>query len=459
MMKKRNEQIRSVLLIALVLLVAGAATLGAQEGPPPPPDGLTFNGSVTTGLRYRSWAGTDMFSGAPGGYNVFDLYTVDDTAVAGDTASLRASLNRGNYGASFGLGLNANNTQDNFWTAERIYVNDANLWANFLDNKIRVQAGYFFDWNWSPVFSWFLGGGSSNALQLTITPIEGLQFDVRSKTSRSNGYSYAHVTSTSPVLDSNGDLTDVNVNVTSGGNGWKIPDWYDGLEYAANIDGRIRYSNSSVNAWVVIDDNWDDAGDIFGAPRKDGYQLNLWGFFAYTGIPKLTLSVESQFYDVTSQRTYDNFSAPPTDPADVGKDIGITNITALLVGYQITDAFSATAKFAAGGDHTGLVGTTKELLGSDGFTCGVDILVAYKLNDALTFSLQPVFMIEDTEKPEIFDISVRPKLAWTIASFPYGATIGFSYKLKYLSEDGVAYVANNNETLNHTVITSFSWSF
>jgi hypothetical protein len=409
------------LVFALVVVMVGAAVLGAQEGPPPPPEGLTFSGSVITGLRYRSYA-------AGLGDNVFDIEAGDDYLVEGDTAALRGTLNKGTYGATFGLSLNANNSYAGMWTTGAVYVSEASLWAKILDNKIGVKAGYFGDFDYfSPVNAWSLAGGSaSNALQLTAYPIDGLQIDVRTKNLK-------NANTKEPVF----------MAVTN--------DWYKGDEYLSNIDVGVRYVNPSFTVFVAFDDDftWKDPSNLFA--RANEYQTDVFGYFAFTGVPKLTVGVESKFLDLTSHRT---------DMA-TGEAVGITNVSALNASYQITDALSARIWLIAGADHLGMSGlpAAYQLLGSDYFTAAVDVEAAYKLNNSIRFILRPVFQIPTTEKPEIFNISVKPKVEWTLFAFPYAATINFWYMLRYYSTDGAAYVGNNNENLNHTIAATFGWTF
>jgi hypothetical protein len=409
------------LLLALVVVMAGAAVLGAQEGPPPPPEGLTFSGSVITGLRYRSYVGGT-------GYDVFDIDAGDDYLVEGDTAALRGTLNKGTYGANFEVKLNANNTGANFWTAARIYTSEASLWANLLDNKVGIKAGYFGDFDYfTPVLAYSLGpDGGTDAIQLTAYPIDGLRIDVRTRNSASN----------------------LSVGEFS------APVWYKGEQYIKNIDGGVKYTNPSFTTFVALDNTWKAAGP---APDETT-QTDIFGYVAYTGVPKLTVSLEGKFFDVTSERK---------DSADATKDLGITIATAINASYQITDVFSARAWFIAGAGGIGgslfdfgtFADKTKNLLGEDGFSFAVDTEFTYKLSDTVTFSLRPIFQIPDSEKMDIFDISVKPKVAWALASFPYAATINFWYMLRVYGKDGVAYAGNNNEALNHSIAATFGWTF
>jgi hypothetical protein len=428
-MKKQKGQGRLMAAFVLVLLVAGVAALGAQEE-------LTFSGSVISGLRYRSYVGGPLDK-----ENVFDIDAGDDYLVEGDTATLRGALNKGFYGANFALSLNANNTQGNFWTVDRIYVSEASLWAKILNEKLRVKAGFFADFDYfTPVNAWSLGpAGGTDALQLTVYPIEGLQFDVRTKNSPHNTqYPQA---------------------------GFKSPVWYAGEQFARNIDVGVRYSNPSITAFVALDDKYDIPGaeNIDETkppvlPRQTGYQTDVYAYFAYTGIPKLTVGLESKFLDLTSERVvFDDFKKE--DATHKTKDVGITNITGINASYQITDAVSLRAWFVLGASEDGLVLDANELLENDGFTFTVDLEGSYKINDALTFSLRPIFVIPDTEDADIFDISVKPKLAWTVVPGPHAATINFWYKLRYYSEDGANYIGNDKESLNHTVACTFNWTF
>jgi hypothetical protein len=418
--RKRSMVMKKGLVLLLAVLLTGVAALGAQEGPPPPPDGLTFSGSVITGVRWRSNQPND--SGEWGG--LFDINAEDDFLVNGDTAALRAVYDRGTYGGSFGLALNANNTQDNFWTADRIYVSEANLWAKVLDSKLGIKAGYFADFDYfSPVDAWSLFSG--NAVQLTAYPIPGLQFDVRART---QPFRYMYFA-----------------------DGWNPAVWYENEEFGRNIDAGVRYSNPDFTVWVALDDDYTETAALFG--RSNNFQLDVFGYFAYTGIPKLTVGVETKFLDLLSERK---------NLTDLSKTIGITNVTAINASYQITDAFSARIWLVAGADHFGFGNTARPILGDDGFdgiTVAADVELGYKLNDALSFSLRPVFQVPDTEDFSIFNLSVKPKVTWTLAPFPYGATINFWYKLKVLGEGDAAYANNNNEALHHTLNLTFGWTF
>ncbi|MDR1177092.1 MAG: hypothetical protein LBK83_16655 [Treponema sp.] len=409
------------LMLILTALTVGVTALGAQE----PVEGLAFSGSVITGLRYRSFGGT-------AGYNVFDIEASDDYLSEGDTATLRAALNRGFYGASFALTLNANNTQANLWTVDRIYAGEVSLWAKLLNDKLRIKAGYDYDYDYfTPVSAWCLTPDwpGSNALQLTVYPIEGLQIDVRAKNSPAN----------------------------NAFGSWQTPAWYKGEEYARNIDVGVKYVNPNFTVFAAFDDNWTAGtpGDQQADPPVDAVddstQADIFGYFAFTGIPKLALSMESKFQDLTAEKK------------DIdGDKIGVTNITALQAGYQITDAFYARVFFIAGGPgKPGSFFNTKPLLGEEGFSFAVDAEFSYRLNDALTLSLRPIFQIPDTEYADHFDLFVKPKVAWTLASFPYAATINFWYMLGYYSDESETWKASGNgkDNLFHTLAVTFNWSF
>jgi hypothetical protein len=451
-MENRRKQGWLVAILALAFLAVGVAALGAQEGPPPPPEGLVFSGSVITGVRWRSYVPV----GAPGsvaGNNRFDIDAGDDFLSSGDTAALRAALNKGFYGANFGMALNANNTDDGFWVTDKyVYVNEASLWAKFLENKIGVKAGYYGDFDYfTPVNVWSLGANS--AVQLTFAPIQGLQIDVKSRLSPANNFFGT----------------------------WSEPTWYEGEQWARNVDLGVKYSNPTFTAFVVFDDDWTKGTaavpakvefDTLGPnPLRPIYtaavpagdpttQIDVFAYFGWTGTPKLTATVETKFLDLTSERAH---------PIDVGEDYGITNVTGVQVGYQITDALFARAFFLLGGLAPGFpagfavgAGAAKPLLGEDGFSFAVDIEASYKLNDSFTFYLKPAFQIPDTD-PAVgdvwFDFGVRPKVAWTVAPGPYAATINFSYWLKVFGEDGYAYNNNDQEALHHTAAVTFGWNF
>jgi hypothetical protein len=409
------------LILLLAVLLTGIAVLGAQDGPPPPPDGLTFSGSVITGLRWRSWAA--------GTSNVFDIDAGDDYLVEGDTAALRAALNKGTYGANFALSLTANNTEAQFWTVDRIYASEASLWANFLNNKVGVKAGFFGDFDYfTPVLAYSLGPeGGTDAIQLTAYPIDGLRIDVRTRNSPNNKAFMGP---------------------------WGAPIWYDAEQYGRNIDVGVKYSNSNFTFFAAFDDTYTPPSGSVGDPMyaAEVFRADAFAYFGWTGVPKLTLSVEGKFFDLMSERKYmDGLEEKTT---------GITIATALNVGYQITDDFSARAWFLAGAIPIGgSMMAANELLGTDGFTTGVDVELAYKLND-LTFSLRPIVQIEDTNADTmIIDFSVKPRVSWAIAPFPYGATINCWYMLRYYGKDGVGYGMNNNEEMAHSIAVTFGWTF
>jgi hypothetical protein len=419
------------LILFLTALTVGATALGAQE----PVEGLVFSGSVITGLRYRS------FGSMGGGYNVFDIDAGDDYLVEGDTASLRAALNKGFYGATFALSLNANNSYAGFWTVGDLYVSEATAWAKLLNDKLQAKVGYYGDFDYfSPVNAWSLAGagGASNALQMTVYPMPGLQIDVRTK-----------------------NLSNLNHASHPQFMGFQN-NWYNGEEYLRNIDAGLRYVNPNFTAFVAFDDS--STASTAGTPEvlgSDGVtvvepavsgdavtQADVYGYFAWTGVPKLSVGVESKFLDLTSERK--NFG---------GDAIGITNVTALNANYQFTGALSARLWLIAGAASDGLDGASELLADDGGFTFTADAEAAYKLNDALTFSLRPIFNVPNTKNFDVFNISVRPKVAWTLAAIPYAATINFWYKLRVYGEKTTSYANNDHEALNHTVALTFNWSF
>jgi hypothetical protein len=451
------------LFLVLVVLLSGVAAVGAQEGPPPPPEGpppfggpppppegLSFGGSVITGLRYRSW-------GAGEGYNVFDIEATDDYLVEGDTATLRATLNKVSYGATLAVSFTGNNTQANFWTLDRIYASEVSAWAKILNDKFQAKAGYFNDFDYfTPVNAWNLADVCpTNAVQLTAYPIEGLRIDLRAKTS------------------------DLNANLIFGG--WNAPNWYNGEEFARNIDVGVKYVNPNFTAFVAFDDSSTasspavDAvyagppgmGDpiIDAVPAVDAEtQANVYGYFAWTGIPKLIVGVESKFEDLGSERKYSQ-SGPPlayTPSYTLGDKVGITNATALNVGYQITDAFYARAFFIAGAvGKPGSFTAIPLLGGEDGFSFAVNAEFAYKLNNAFTFFLTPIFQIPDTEDADRFDIFVKPRVAWALGSFPQAATINLWYEFRYFSDKSRTYyeTGNGKDNLFHVAALTFGWMF
>jgi hypothetical protein len=361
------------------------------------------------------------------GENVFDIESGDDYLVGGDTATLRAAFTRSNYGANFALSLNANDSYDAFWTTDRIYVSEASLWAKVLNNKIGVKAGYFADFDYfTPVGAWSLAGGpSSNAIQLTAYPIEGLQIDVRTKNLQT-------------------------------GNTSNPPTWYKEMEWVRNIDAGVKYVNPNFTFFVALDDDYSLDSQLSPtspfATRTNHYQTDAFGYFAWTGTPKLTVGVEAKFLDLTSERQIGT------------EDVGLGIVTNVNASYSFTDALSARIWILLGQAAIGGPGIAAIPLleNDDGFTVGADVEVTYKLNDALSFSLRPIFQILNTNKADVFDFGLRPKVAWTIAPFPYAATINFSYFLKMFGDDGTAtgaYAFNNNEALNHTIAVTFGWTF
>jgi hypothetical protein len=418
----RSIFMKRSLVLVLVALVVGAAFVGAQEGPPPPPpppEGLTFSGSVSTGLRYQSYAG--------GKEHQFDIYSFDDLLANADTVALRGALNKGSYGANFGLSLNANNTIDGFLNLDRIYVSEASLWTNALNNKLRVKGGYFMDFDYITTIT-ASSLGYSNALALTVFPIQGLQIDVRTKNSPAN-------------------KTDI----------WRLPTWYTGEQWARNIDGGVKYVNPNFTVFVGLDDDYT-APD--GFMRFHEYQTDIFANFAWTGTPKLTASIEGRLYDLTTERTNPVVVDSITGTSTGGDDVGMTIASGLVFGYQITDALFTRAWIYLGAAPLGGPGiVVKQLLGEDGFSVGVNAEVSYKINDAFTVSLTPIFQILDTENADIFDLSVKPKVVWNIAAGPYASSIHLSYKLNVYGEGGGAYVSNNNEALHHTVGLSFGCNF
>jgi hypothetical protein len=438
--EKEYLGMKKSLILLLAVLLTGVAALGAQEEgpppPPPPPEGLTFSGSVITGVRWRSAVlvtpAVRVDPNDPNSAvvtpaevtNRFDIDSGDDYLVEGDTAALRGALNKGTYGANFGLSLNANNTQGGFWVPDRLYVSEASLWAKVLNEKLGLKAGYFGDFDYfSPVNAWSLANGAaSNAVQVTAYPIGGLQIDVRFRNSDSNFAA-----------------------------GWNPPNWYNAEQYANNIDAGVRYVNSNFTVFAAFD---NDYTLFVPGPfaRANENQTDAYAYFAWTGVPKLTVGVESKFLDLTSQRS---------DPADATKDLGITNVTALNASYQITDAFSARLWLVAGADHFGFGSGADALLGADGFTVAADLELGYKINDALRVTLRPVFQIPNTEKTSVMNLSVKPKLEWTIGTMPYGATVNCWYMLRYYGgeEENTSYVNNGSDALFHTIAVTFGWTF
>jgi hypothetical protein len=433
--EKEYLGMKKSLILLLAVLLTGVAVLGAQEEgpppPPPPPEGLTFNGSVITGLRWRHWVG--------GRDNVFDIDAGDDYLVEGDTAALRGALNKGTYGANFGLSLTANNTEAQFWTPDRIYASEASLWANFLNNKLGVKTGFFGDFDYfTPVLALSLGPeGGTDALQLTAYPIDGLRIDVRTRNSPNNKAFMGP---------------------------WGMPVWYDAEQFGRNIDAGVKYTNPNFTVFAAFDDTFTPAsGNPFlldpntGLPTTtpdptyvaEVFRADAFAYFAFTGVPKLTVGLEGRFIDLMSERKEAN-----------GDATGITIATALNASYQITDAFSARIWLLAGAVPIGgSMLAANELMGEEGFTTGVDVEVAYKLND-LTFSLRPIFQIEDATADSMkIDFSVKPRVSWAIASMPYAATVNCWYMFRYYGKDGVAYGSNNNEEMAHSIAVTFGWNF
>jgi hypothetical protein len=175
----------------------------------------------------------------------------------------------------------------------------------------------------SPILE-FQGWPASFGTQLSVNPVEGLSIAVRTKNKAS---------STSK-------------------------DWYAGEQFARNIDVGIKYSNATFTAIAAFDDNYvKKEGSPFDPISE--YLANAYAYasFKLTAVPKLGLGVETRFNDLLQE----------AEDADE-EAVGITNITALSVSYQITDALSSLLWGYAGAGPIA-AGATKQLLGEAGQWC------------------------------------------------------------------------------------------
>jgi hypothetical protein len=378
---------------------------GGNRGPdsPPPPTGIALSGSVISGLRFQN----------TGNGNIIDVYAGDDYLVGGDTVAFRGALNQGTYGLNFGLSLNANNTYDGFWTSDRLYVTEANVWAKFLESKIAVKAGFFGDNDYfTPVNAWSLAGGpASNAVLLTIAPIPGLQFDIRAKT-----IDFPHA-APAPTHT-----------------------WFDPEDFARNIDFGVRYVNPSFTFFVGFDNG--------NGPNYQ--QIDVEAYFGFTAIPKLTLSVESKFQNLTEE----NGGA-------------LTAVAGLQAGYQIADALFARIFIDLGAAAPGFGGpppATALLTKGTGFTLSTNTEFQYTLNDAIKLFFTIGVQIPNTDDIHL-DVFVKPKLAWTLGPFPYAATINFFYTFYYYGEPSASYPVaswystNGGKSIANTLSLTFGWTF
>jgi hypothetical protein len=399
-MEKQRHTGRRAAALILAMFVVSAVSLYAQA-----PAGLSLSGGVTSGFRFRTLV-------SPALENQIDLYAFDDVLVNGDTAALRGALDQGTYGANFGLSLNANNSADGMFTPVGVTVSEASFWAKFLDNKVGIKAGYFGDPDYfTPLGAWSLAGlAASDSIQLTAYPLEGLRIDVRTR------------------------------NWPVGAAGSVL---FNAEQFAKNIDFGVKYSNPTFMVFAAFDDNCTPA---------DVWQADAFLYFGYTGIPGLTLSVESKFLDLFAERK---------DMA--GDAVGITNKTSVQAAYQITGDLSARAWFYVGSAAISgpAIGFGEELLGAEGFTFAVNAEVGYRLNESLRITLTPVFQIENTKNADIFDISIRPRLEWNIAPFPYAATVFFYYKFEKYGKGGLLAkdFTGEESPIIHSIGAVFSWAF
>jgi hypothetical protein len=412
-------QARLVAALVLVLLAAGTVALGAQEGPPPPPEGLTWSGSLNTGVRFSTYLVDNLLAMPKGEDPNFDHYL--DGPV--NFLMLNGRYEKGNYGAQFGLGFTPSYSPA-APEPDQIFLNNAFGWVYALDRKLYIRAGKIeeFNWTiniWSPNYrrlSWAAG----------YTIFDGLTVNV-----------YGDIPNPS---DPTAEIT---------------PE-----AYARNLDLGIYYTSSPFDFQLVV----DDKGKYHEGGPTNVDQLDIFFQVTLKSIPKLNLSLESKFQNLYSSN----------DDALIG------NITGINAEYKFTDKFGAKLWTQLGnGDFTGFFGATDKAIDEDmDFTLALKPQVNYAISDSLKFFFDVWFTVPRITEFEDFNLRLFPSLQWVIAPGPFfpAASIKFAYYLDVYNDDrplvpnsdpaggppvfaGGSKFRNDDEALAHVFFVAFAISF
>lgn len=143
-----------------LLLLAAAGGIFAQETEPL--QGLTWSGTVKTGLRFEASNAQGETRGPR-----FDLYNED----AGERTriDLDFAYTKDNYGAAIGL-----RTNDPFRVPTLDLFRQGYVWAEFADRLINLKLGKIDDPSWATTGPEEFRGDFGGGLRLELKPLEGL---------------------------------------------------------------------------------------------------------------------------------------------------------------------------------------------------------------------------------------------------------------------------------------------
>jgi hypothetical protein len=407
-MKNQKSWRRLVAAFVLALLAFGAvATLGAQEGPPPPPEGLTWSGSMNTGVRVSTFLadGVPDMAAPPGSTPkkqddpTFDHYLDGPINFLG----LNGRYDKGNYGAQFGLGLTPNFGPPGPPPPDQLAINNAFGWVYALDKKLYIRAGKIeeFNWTiniWSPNYrrlSWAAG----------YTLLDGLTVNV-----------YGDIPNPS----------DTTAKIT--------PE-----AYARNLDLGVYYTSAPFDFQIVVDDKGEYHAD-------EGDQLDVFFQVTLKSITNLNLSLESKILNIYNSN----------DAALIG------NITGINVDYKFTDKLGAKLWTQLGnGDFTGFFGANDKAIDEDmDFTLALKPQVNYAITDSLKFFFDVFFAVPHVTEFDQFNMRFFPSLQWVVAPGPFfpAASLKFAYYLDVFNYEPTK-LRNDDEALAHTFFVALGINF
>jgi hypothetical protein len=144
----------------VLALSAGAFAQEAKE------QGLKLGGALKTGIQFQ----TDSTKDDPGEHNVYapSIHMYNDDADAETRIDLDGSFTKDNYGVVFRL------RTDTVITGPKIEVNQAYVWADFLNQVINVKVGKIDDSTWNTGGDEDFHYSTGTGLRLEVKPIEGL---------------------------------------------------------------------------------------------------------------------------------------------------------------------------------------------------------------------------------------------------------------------------------------------
>ncbi|MHB9293717.1 hypothetical protein Holit_02847 [Hollandina sp. SP2] len=418
------------ILVGFLTLALCAGVFAQEEKE----QGLQFGGALKTGFQFQtSDADAEPAeNGDEGGKYDPSIRLYSDDADAETRLDLNGSFTKDNYGVVFRL------RTDTVITGPEVKVNQAYVWADFLNDVINVKAGIIDDSAWNTGGDEDFHYSTGRGLRLEVKPIEGLNVGLflnsqdgdLISTAASNGKSGADAKS---ALEASIFAKEFLMETSFGAKYESdLFDFAAGLRIDSKADGLTTdkfYDKSTASPNFSSVPPADPPDPPVDPENKDaGKGLGAYAGFAVKAVPNLTAIVEARFNNLGDYNKY-----------------GWIWINETL-GYAVTEQFEAGLVM-----HQRLFGKDALLINNESAAPYLTFkpYVSYALNDLWTVGLDvPVGLWTDVVD---YDIGVKPKVGYKVGE---NASINAWYKFGLLQKTGA-----DDSVMTNTVQLDFVWTF